>query len=201
MSHFPLTSLLPFTLGHTQESDILKRSYKLKNWITSTLYIYLNLCKLSPNIIIHLNDTLEMSWNIVCSRSILIENLLYLSLKDVITHFALIPLPLFYTLSLFWSNPLPYKRVTYFLNGPLVFCIIMLFGFISFEVPTLEEILAGIKFIFSDISREIIFAVTTSTKTLQKSNFVVALRNNFFHDPILWFWEINTFYLKKWQKW
>ena len=81
----------------------------------STLYIYLNLC--SPNPIIQLKyykDVFKV--NIA---------LLYHFLKGVIPHFALMPLPLCHTLSHFWSSSLPYERVTYFLNGPLVFCMII----------------------------------------------------------------------------
>ena len=47
---------------------------------------------------------------------------------------------------------LPYNRVTYFLNGPLVFCKMILFDFHTLEVPTLrKDIFVGIdfrKFIF-----------------------------------------------------
>ena len=85
--------------------------------------------------------------------------------------------------------------------------------FISFKVPTKEEIYAKIDFAnlsfwnfaeisfcylqFTKNSAELIFAVTTSTKILRESNFVVALWNNFFHDSILWFWEIDTLILEK----
>ena len=46
------------------------------------------------------------------------------------------------------------------------------------------------------ISRKLIFAVTTSTKTLRVSNFVVALIKKIFHDPIFWFREITLFTYK-----
>ena len=75
----------------------------------------------------------------------------------------------------------------------------MLFGFLSFEVPTLgEETFAGTNFqnffawIFHwndfryfEFTKDStgFFAVTTSTKTLRVSNFVVALRSNFFPLP------------------
>ena len=106
---FP-SCLYPFALCHIQESDILKRWYELKKLITSTLYIYINLCKLSPNLIIHLNNALKMSWSIVkmCLKAIWIGNLLYPFLKSVIIHFALIPLPPMSHIIIFWSNPLPY---------------------------------------------------------------------------------------------
>ena len=49
------------------------------------------------------------------------------------------PPPPYVTLSLFWSNPLPPKRLTYFLNFPLLFCTIILFDFLLFEVPNYRE--------------------------------------------------------------
>ena len=79
--------------------------------------------------------------------SIWIGNLLYHLLNGVIIHFALIPLPHMSHLITFLVKPLPYKHVTFFLNGPWVFRMIMLFGFLSFEVPTSrEEIFAGTNF-------------------------------------------------------
>ena len=125
---------------------------------------------------------------------------MYHVLKGVIPHFALIPLSLCHTLSLFWSNFLPFKRVMYFLNGPLVFCMIILFDFLSFEVPTSRSDIfagidfrkffvgyfAGINFCYSEFTKdftESVFTVTTSTKILWESNFAIAFRNNFIHDP------------------
>ena len=63
----------------------------------------------------HLNNTLKMFWSIVkmCLRSICIGNLLYPFLKGVIIHLS--PSPMLHLIT-FWSNPLPYKRVKYFLN-------------------------------------------------------------------------------------
>ena len=51
-------SIFTTYFNHTQESDILKRWHELKkNWITSTLYIYLDLCKHSLNLMLHWNNT------------------------------------------------------------------------------------------------------------------------------------------------
>ena len=64
--------------------------------------------------------------------------------------------------------------------------------------------MAGLDFRYLEFTNDfavIIFAVTTSIEVLWESNFAVALTNNFFHDPILWFLEINTFLLERNNQW
>ena len=134
----------------------------------------------------------------MCLRSIWIRTVLVFERCDTTLCFD--PSPLCHTLSLFWSNSLSYKRVTYFFNGPLVFCIMILFDFLSFEVPKLrDEICVGIdfrKFFFCILCgnkfslygmyqrfRGFNFRGHDIYKDFVGINFAVALRNNFFHDP------------------
>ena len=94
--------------------------------------------------------------------------------------------------------------MTYFLNGLLVFYIIILFDFLLFEEPTLrEEIFEGInfrKFFFGYFAR-INLCYLKFTKNIAGINFhdhnlhrdfagikfCGCLKEHFFHDPILWF--------------
>ena len=122
---------------------------------------------------------------------------MYHFLKGVIPHFALITLPLCHTLSLFLVELPPLKAcdILFEWRLSLLYNNIVWFSFISsFEYFT------GINFCYLEFTKviaELIFAVTTYTKILQESMFTVALRKFFFHHPILWFWEINTFYWKE----
>ena len=106
------------------------------NWQTSTLYIFLNLCSPNPKIQLKYDKDVfkvDMNWNSIVSFFERCHTTVYFD-----------PSPLCHTLSLFWSNSFSCKRVEYFLDGLLVFCLIILFDFLSFEVPTLrEEIFTG----------------------------------------------------------
>ena len=83
----------------------------------------------------------------MCLRSIRIGTLLYHFLKGVVLHFALIYLPYIALYHFLGRTPSSIKCATFFLNGASVFCILMLFDFLSFEVSTLrEENFAGIDF-------------------------------------------------------
>ena len=150
----------------------------------------------------------------MCLMSIWIGTLFNHFLKGAIPHFVLIPLPLFYTISLFWSISLPYNRETYVLNEPLEFCIIMLFDFLSFEVSTLrDEIFADIgfrKYFFRILCRNK-FSLFGIYQGFRGSNFRShdvykdfagikfhsCLKEQFIPRPYFVCWEIDTLLIER----